>query len=406
LDSSNNPVEDISDYLVAGEVRRDNYADVHGSVALQVQRKLNWGKDRVRPYMLVDDNNGTSIRFNLGVYTLTTPETAQGEVPVTYDVQGYDLLYLLLNGPGDTYEVTAGTTYISAVQAVVTASGVGATVTLDGSGQSTTLPANMVWALPGEVTWLRIINDLLAAIGYIELYADYDGVLRSEPYVAPDSAGIEWTLDTNDASTNIVGEDRRLTEDVWAAPNWWRFVRNNMTTQPSEGAGIYTVQNINDGPSSQDQLGRVVRKPVQYLDAADQASLVAQGDRIVQEDRQVERKVTLSIDPLPCMWHRDVFLLADVGDAPRKYIASRWTLSLVGEAAELVLAGDRAAPREVVDQQTKASGAQASPLRVVVDGATASCRAYTLNGTSYSVGARVTVTIRNPLPPLVQGTES
>lgn len=406
LDESNDVVEDLSDVFVEGSVARDNYAEVHGSVNLKIQRELEWGKARVRPYMTVGDNDGNEARFNLGVYCLTTPNTVLGEVPTTYEVTGYDLLYLLLNGPGDTYEVAAGTTYIAAVQAAVTASGVGAPVNLDGSDQNKALPEAMVWALPAGASYLRIINDLLDAIGYVELYADHDGVLRSEPFVARSAQTPEWTLDTSDANTNIVGEERTYTVDVWSAPNWWRFVRNNMTAKPVEGAGIYTVENLSDGRSSQQSLGRIVRKPVEYMDAADQAALVAQGDRIVDEDRQVEREVRLRVDPLPCMWHRDVFYLADAGQAPRTYIAASWKLQLSHEQADLVLGGDRSATRDVSEQQTKATVTQASPLRVVVDGATVSSRAYTLNGTVYAVNDRVTVTIRNPLPPFVQGEES
>lgn len=49
---------------------------------------------------------------------------------------------------------------------------------------------------------------------------------------------------------------------------------------------------------------------------------------------------------------------------------------------------------------------QASPLRIVVDGATVDCPAFGLNGATYTVGQRVTVTVRNPSPPLIQGEET
>ncbi len=49
---------------------------------------------------------------------------------------------------------------------------------------------------------------------------------------------------------------------------------------------------------------------------------------------------------------------------------------------------------------------QASPLRVVVDGATVDSLAMTLDGCTYVLDARVTVQIRNPQIPLVLGTET
>lgn len=335
LNSSNVFMEDISDDLAGGEVARSNYAAVHGTCSLALMRELAWGRDRVRPWMQVSDGV-TTARWNLGVYVLTTPDTKRGEEPVTWEVQGYDLLHLLQAGPGDTYVVTAGTTYLAAVQGVVAASGVGATLRLDGTGQATTLSADMVWCLTEDgPSWLRIINDLLASIGYRSLWANHDGELRSAPYSAPASRPVEWTFDTSDDATNLVGEERTLTEDVWGRPNWWRFVRKEMATKPTEGAGLYTVQNVSDGPTSQDSLGRVVRKVV-YLDAADQASLVAQGDRIVAEDKQVARRFEIEVDPLPIAAHFDIIELRDGGAVDKCQVAS-WSLPLDGSPGRWVM---------------------------------------------------------------------
>ena len=403
LDSSNRVVADLSDDLVGGSISRDNNAVVHGAARLQITRALAWGRDRVRPWMSVSDG-ATSARFNLGVYVMTTPEERRGEEPATFDVQGYDLLHLLQDGPGDTWTATAGTTYMDAVRAVVTAAGVGASVQMDGTRQDTTLAAPMVWALPERVMWLTIINDLLRKIGYAEVYANEDGDLRSGPHAPLAERGIEWTLNTSDASTNIVGEDRTVTEDVWDAPNRWRFIRSRLDQQPIEGAGIYTVVNQSDGPTSIDSLGRT-RTRVEYLDVADQAALVSEGNRMVEEDRAVEREIKLSVDPLPCMGHRDVFRLIDAGRSDKVQAAS-WSLSLDGSPGSLVLGGAPIAPRAATQTQTTGTITQASPCRVVIDGATQDSVAATLDGAAYSLGTRVQVTVRNPDVPLVMGTET
>lgn len=57
-------------------------------------------------------------------------------------------------------------------------------------------------------------------------------------------------------------------------------------------------------------------------------------------------------------------------------------------------------------EQVAATVTQASPLRVVVDGATVDSFANAIDAAAYAVGDRVTVTVRNPRPPLVQGKES
>lgn len=59
-----------------------------------------------------------------------------------------------------------------------------------------------------------------------------------------------------------------------------------------------------------------------------------------------------------------------------------------------------------MDVQVKGTITAASPLRVVVDGATTDSPANALDGATYSINDRVTITVRNPQPPLVQGVES
>lgn len=60
----------------------------------------------------------------------------------------------------------------------------------------------------------------------------------------------------------------------------------------------------------------------------------------------------------------------------------------------------------MADQQMPANVTQASPLRVVTEGSTKDCPAVGLNGATYVLDQRVTVTIRTPLPPLVLGEET
>lgn len=331
LDTSNNFVSDISDSLDGGEISRSNFADVHGTCQLDIVQELAWGKDRVRPFMTLA-NDFIAARFNLGVFVLTTPETSRVDDVITYKVHGFDLLFLLQSsGPADTYVATSGTTYLDAVQAVLTASGVGVGLQLDGTGSATTLPSTMVWLLnpEAETSWLSIINDLLSAINYRGLWANENGVFTSSPYSAPSARAIEWTFDTSDIKTNIVGEQRTLTSDVWAAKNWWRFVRKGMTTKPIETDGIYTYQNDTEGRTSVAALGRVVKAQVRFLDAANQTSLVAQGNKIIANNQAISRSFAIEVDPLPIASHFDIVEFIDAGFTDKCQVAS-WTLPLDG----------------------------------------------------------------------------
>lgn len=333
LDTSDNVVSDISSDLVGGEVERHNYADIHGTVRLSISRPLTWSTDRVRPYVtLTNPTIGTAARFNLGVYLLKTPERAMGEDLVTYDVAGVDKVSLLQVPIGDTYVVPAGTSYLDAVAAAISAAGAGTRVNLGGPAVGVTLAAPMVWALTesDQATWLRVVNDLLAAIGYTGIWADQDGYFRSGPYVLATARNAEWALSVDDARTSLVSENRTEKTDGFEAVNSWKFVRRGMTTAPTEGSGVYTVTNQSAGSFSVDAVGRRLWK-VLYLDAADQASLVSQGDAVVQGDMQITRTLDVRTGPLPQAGHFDVLTYtdADLGGS-LKTQARSWALPLDG----------------------------------------------------------------------------
>lgn len=63
--------------------------------------------------------------------------------------------------------------------------------------------------------------------------------------------------------------------------------------------------------------------------------------------------------------------------------------------------------REITETSATATVTQESPdLWILLEGATTPCPAYVLDVAAYDVGQRVQVTVRNPLPPLVQGVQS
>lgn len=330
LDSADEVVADISDDLADGEVKYQADADVQRTCHLSIGRELSWATDRVRPYLtMTDPVAGVSARFNLGVYLLTVPQRAAGEDPTTFDADGVDKLALLQPIVGDTYVVSAETAYLDAVRAAIAAAGAGSRVALDGTASAKTLPEAMVWALADsdQATWLDVVNDLLAAIGYGRLWVDQDGYFRAEPYATPATRGVEWAFSVDDARTSIVGQDRVEKVDHYQDFNSWRFIRRQPDTAPTEGAGVYTVT---DADAIAANGGRVAWR-VEYLDAADQEALVAQGNAIAQGDRQSTRSLDITTGPLPIAGHLDVVTFADAAlGGVLKAQAATWTLPLDG----------------------------------------------------------------------------
>lgn len=75
MTSTNVFVEDISADLKpdSSTIVRNMANKVHGTCDLSLQRELNWGKDRVRPWVEISADGETTTRWNMGVYAMVTP---------------------------------------------------------------------------------------------------------------------------------------------------------------------------------------------------------------------------------------------------------------------------------------------------------------------------------------------
>lgn len=340
LNANLEAIADLTDDLQGGTVERQMYATVHSSCKLQLARTMAWGVDLVRPYMDLSDGT-TTARFYVGVFALTTPEEAAGVAPRVYDVAGYDRLYLLNREVGDSWEAPAGAGVLAEARRAITAAGLTG-VQLDTTAEAATLPVAMSWPLipatggdSSPATWLRVVNDLLASVNYGGLWADELGVFRSGPYVAPSSRAPEWTFDTADPRT-ILGARRVRTRDVWATPNRWVFVQQNRdpAAAPPSGTdgstGLYVVNDLTSPLTGQTARGQVWPRQV-AVDAADAASLVARGDRIVAADKRVTATRAATTGPFPVAGHFDVFQVNDAELGNARVMASKWQLDLRGK---------------------------------------------------------------------------
>jgi hypothetical protein len=334
-------VADISSDLQGGKITRSMVADIHGTCRLTIDRELVWGVDLVRPYQILTAG-GLSARWNLGVYVLTTPERTVDTSTTSYDVAGYDRLQLLTREVGEAYTVPAGTDYYTALTQAFTDAGLSG-VDIDGVAQDYLVPADRVWSLVAKstnpdqtttpATWLRVINDLLLAINFRPVWADENGRYRCQQYAAPATRAPEFTFDA-DATATLLGESRTVVQDVWAVPNKWVFRQSNRPAgapAPTEGDGIYTVQNDVDGATSVTSRGLTWPSVIDF-EAASQAVLVDLGNRRVTADLQVAQTFKVSTGPFPAAGHADVFTYRDVtAGADLKVQALTWAQDLSGD---------------------------------------------------------------------------
>ena len=270
-------VSDLSSNVPSAPVvARDCAAPVSGTLTMTISQALAWGYDRVRPYILMSSLTcGLSkVRWNLGVFVMTTPDLPLDPTPSTFSVSGLDQCYLLQDNIQDSYSVPAGMNVLTAVRSALAAAGILAPVLLDTSALTATLVTPLTWPLTSgsSPTWLVVVNALLAAIAYRPIWTDWDGNFRSGPIVDPSLRPPEWVFRVGDMKTGVVAAARTVSNDVWSAPNTWCFIQNGLTVLPVEGTGQYTYTNSVIGPSSVAAVG-ARHAPTQFLDAVNQASL-------------------------------------------------------------------------------------------------------------------------------------
>lgn len=330
LDLDLNVIEDISNDLLDGEVRRSNYATLHGSASLQLSRELSWGRAIVRPYTTLSDGRNAA-RFNLGAYFTNTPARALGSKPLVFDVDCYDLLHALATPTGESYSVAAGESYLSAVESILVQQGF-TRYLIDPSRSTVTLPSAKVWPLDENTTWLVVVNDLLLAIGYRGIWTDWDGVIRCEAYTNSAERNVEWTYDAGQF-TSMLAPNRLVTRDFYSAPNRWVVIRNNNVegSTPVEGDGIYTYVNEFEGETSVEaRNGRTITR-ILKVDAADQTALIARAQEAIESDTITPQYIEAETAPNPLHWHFDKLLINDPEIGINvAVLESEWTLPLLG----------------------------------------------------------------------------
>ena len=326
LDLERSFVEDVSGVLRSATVSRDIDAQVHGRLSCEIAADVDWPQVLLAPHMTLTSAS-LSHRFDLGVYVPQIPERPAGESPATFQVEADDILARVNVPHLDSVEVDEATEVLAKVRELL--DGAGLAHSIDSSADGKTFDDPRVWPWSEQATTLEICNELLDAIGYRGLWADQSGRVRSQEAVAAADRATEWVYDADDERESIV-LDRSRSAPARRAPNRWVFtVGDPMRVAIEEGDGIYTRNNVNDGPTSQDARGGWVISTVVTVDVVDHESLVRKGDEHVERALRDADQVPAETGPQPLTWHRTVVRLHDsvLGDSKR--LVTSWQLNVL-----------------------------------------------------------------------------
>jgi hypothetical protein len=347
LDENLAEVGDLSGYMQSGSsISSDVTNTVHRTCSLKIDADavdIGWSylSGFIRPYMdFIDVSTQKSARFHLGVYTLTTPQRVLGTSPAVLDFAGFDLVYLLRLPIGDSYEVAAGSDPAQAAADAISAAVPSAQVNYAPSGAS--LPGQLSWPFDAAnpVTWYDVVTTLLDTIGYRQVWVDWEGVFRVEPFLDVQDVTPEWKFDTL-APDNIVADGGTQDVDIYNVPNWWRFVMADLTASPVEGITQFTWEDSSAiNPGSTQNRGRTQKKIVS-VSAVSYDDLVNFAQKTIVNDLAPAETFSVSTQPFPIAWHLDVIeYIEETLDqslpvqqgTTRRVLATAWTLPLDGQS--------------------------------------------------------------------------
>lgn len=326
IDRDLNVLGDVTDSLRECSTGRDNTATIHGGCTFDISTQLPWGRALVRPYMTIRNSLILST-FYQGAYFTSTPATKTDRMPRTYTVQGYDILNALNTLVGDSFAIGVGDNYLTIVESILVAQGY-SQYSIDPTRASTVAPSAKGWPLDENTTWLMIINELLAAVGYRSIYSDWSGRLICEALVDTINSAPEWYYTRGTFDGQMVPESE-IVYDFFATPNRWVAVNGNTSTTstPTEGDGVYTYVNQNQGETSVADRGQVITK-VMRVDAADQAALVAAVVAQVAIDKNIGTTMDAQTSANPLHWHADTVSVETVELGIVRMKQVKWSMNL------------------------------------------------------------------------------
>lgn len=234
-------VQEVLNVTPGGSLTDSSTSEIRSSgsfvCAMNQARAISWGRSLVRVVYHMGDTERVMMT---GI-----PGVGDDSFTATFDqvsVQLYDRTLALRDDPiAEVYALPADTDCIAKVLELINSVG-DFPIIIPVPAVPIQLGVAKTWQ--PNTTKLEIINELLKAAGYREIYADELGRLRSELYIDPMVRPIVWPF-ANDRDSVMIPTWRRG-RDLLAVPNRIRMIR---ATEGSTPADIAVA--VNQDPSSE-----------------------------------------------------------------------------------------------------------------------------------------------------------
>lgn len=311
LDENNQVLEDISADIDhdSGETEHGNFRDIHRHIRFRVSRPLDWGRQRIAPVMHLW-GDGLHAEVPLGIFAMTSPVAPRGRSPAVFDVEGFDLMYLLNHHMDRSVKFDLSKDVLTHVRDFLALFRFHEDQ-IDNSAMGQLLSSPLIVPIIDDSTRANIVNDLLGSIGYRGLSMDARGRPTAQRYLAPDDIAPMWTYDISHPRTTLSPEGTLEADYTSAFNSWVLWIDDPSIAHPVLGDGLVVDQNVSDGPTSIQARGGLRIPREEAIEASSHSVLLDRAARMISSDKRIMRRMTMTTAPNPWHGHFDTMVVKD-----------------------------------------------------------------------------------------------
>jgi hypothetical protein len=318
-------LEDISDRVEGGVVHIDTGQVSQMTFQAQTTERdvLSPYRDWIAPVMTLtvpqDDGSGTA-RFTeqLGLYMMMPPVMTDSASQGMDAIDGRDVLWLFASsGPGKAYSIAAGTNIVTAMRTICDTLSVRHAI----QTSSRTTSKKRTWR--SNNTWLQIMNDLARSIGFVPVFPDRRGRVRSYRFKR---LGDTQPARTISSAAGMVLDQTVREPDLNRVCNHVVVIGND----PKGNPVIARRRNTDpDSSTSAYNLGTVtepvwISKFVEDPNLDDQDAVDALADRLMDQGTSAFVRMQVKTTPIMTFEINDVAALDIVNDDGLEVASGRW----------------------------------------------------------------------------------
>jgi len=322
LDSANAPLARL-DGVTDGKLDWIANVVIKGAGSLtviDVDQDVDWLNARLRPVMVIE---GLPIQ-PLGVFMVSeAPENWGGGR--SWSIKLLDNTTILdQDTVAETYALNAGTVVTTTIRQLIESAGI---TNHSVTSSTATVAAPLVWS--AGTSKLRIVNDLLALIGYFSLFSNFDGQYVARPYVLP--AKRPLTYEFVDGPESIYEPRFNRDNDIWSIPNRVTIVGVGDGTT----AALTSTIDNNDAtsPYSIASRGRVIGHTETGVEAASQTVLNEYAKKRLVELTSPTSSVEIAHMPVPGLAvNQAARFRRTIAGIDARHVVSKTSITLDGKA--------------------------------------------------------------------------